>query len=142
MQGGSMNRRAATALLVLAASMSIIGPAGGQTPVATGLPVEERSYENTCDGAQAYFDDFWERILTYDELDASFSDDMEFYLATYRNSNPPPIVEEWRDAQVSFWAALSDFDMYTDSRSLLDAIDHAEEELEDLCGDHDFTDGF
>jgi hypothetical protein len=137
-----MNRRAATALLVLAASMSIIGPAGGQTPVATGLPVEQRSYENTCDGAQAYFDDLWDATNVYVERDTTLMEDIDYFLAYFRASNPPPIVEEWRDAQVSFWAAMSDFDIYTDSTSLLDAIDHAEEELEDLCGDHDFVEEF
>jgi hypothetical protein len=107
----------------------------GSTAVAGG----ERIYEHTCDGAQAYFDDLWEVTNAYVERDTTFREDFEFFLQYFRASNPPPIVEEWTDAHIALWAALSDFEADT---SHLDAIDTAEEDLEDACEGYGFTEDF
>jgi hypothetical protein len=143
--------------VLLGVLLAVWGPSGGcgcehdhtqgtpppvQTPMAKATPAAfaERSYENTCDGAQAYFDDLHEATRAHDELATPmFPDGIEFYLAYYRSSNPPPIVEEWTDANISFWAALSDFAADT---SDLDPIHAAEKELEDLCEDHEFVEDF
>jgi hypothetical protein len=114
--------------------------------MATAAAVEERSYENACDGAQAYFDDLHEATTAFAEHDPgpSWSENLTFFLEYFRASNPPPILEEWTDANITFWAALSDYD--AESTDLLyehlDAIHAAEEELEDACEDYEFTEDF
>lgn len=109
--------------------------------MATAAAVEERSYENTCDGAQAYFDDLHKATIAFAEHDSSWSENLTFFLEYFRASNPPPILEEWTDANISFWAALSDYD--AESTDLLyehlDAKDAAEDELEDACEGYEFT---
>ena len=132
-EGRRMNRCASIAPLVLFALMTTTGSASGQTPMATAVAVEERSYENTCDGAQAYFDDWHEAAAAHEERNTTWSENIEFILEYFRASNPPPIVEEWTDVNIAIWAALSDFDLDTDFSPLLDAKEDAEEELEDMC---------
>ena len=114
-------------------------PEAGTVPATPGV-VEERSYENTCDGAQAYFDDLWDATDAHVELATPmFPDGIEFYIAYFRSSNPPPIVEEWADASLAFWVAMSDFDA---DQSHLEAIHAAEEDLEDACEDYPFTENW
>jgi hypothetical protein len=101
------------------------------------------SCENSCDGAQAYFDDLWEVTRAHPELDASVNDAIDFFLAYFQNSNPPPILEEWVDAQAALWGVLSDdYSPHTDYQAILDAIDDAEDKLEDECGDYPFSENF
>ncbi|MDQ3539255.1 MAG: hypothetical protein M3440_01075 [Chloroflexota bacterium] len=129
-----MNRLGLIAMILLFVSVTTTNSASRQTPKATAGAVEERSYENTCDGAQAYFDDWHEATDAYFERDRTWSETWEFSLAYYRASNPPPIVGEWTDANIAFWAALSDhFYLDPDPLSHGDAIHDAEEELEDVC---------
>jgi len=137
-----MSRRWLLALLLLFTCRATVVSASGQTPAATPDAAGERSYENTCDGAQAWFDDLHDGTDAYVESGTSFSDDIEFFLDYFRNSNPPPILEAWTDAQVVLWANFSDFDGETDYMSMLEAIEDAEEDLEDLCEDHDFVEDF
>jgi hypothetical protein len=119
--------------------MSTVGSAMGQTPTASPSPP---NYENTCDGAQAYFDDLHEVSRVRNELDLSMAEENAFYLAYFQNSNPPPILEEWVDASAALFGAFTDFTSYTDFTALLDAIYDAEEELEDVCEDYPFTESF
>jgi hypothetical protein len=121
------------AMVLLFSSMIITDSVSAQTPMATAGATEERSYENTCDGAQAYFNDWHEAADVYGADGGTRSEVWKFPLAYFRASNPPPIVEEWTEANIVFWAAMSDFDLYMDWMPLLDAIDDASEELEDAC---------
>jgi hypothetical protein len=118
-------------------------PPPGRTPVATSVAVPERSYENTCDGAQAYVNDLDEATNAHFARRETWTGTWEFFLEYYRASNPPPILEEWTDANIAVWAAASDIaaspHFYFKSR---EAIDEAEEELEDACEDYQFTEQF
>jgi hypothetical protein len=89
-----MSRRAYTALLVLFATIPTVGSVVGQTPVASPAAVMWPIYENTRDGAQAYFDDLHEVSRVRNELELSFVEENAFYLAYFQDSNPPPILEE------------------------------------------------
>lgn len=135
-----MSRHSLLCLLLLIACSASMGSAAGQTPVAT--PAAARSYENTCDGAQAWFDDLHEATDGDDDPGTPIAEMAVSFLDYFRNSNPPPILAAWIDAEVTFWANISDFDPEMDYMSLLDAIEDAEEDLADLCEDHDFTENF
>ena len=139
-----MSRLGLLAMLLLFAFMATAGSASGQTPMASPSSVAQRSYENTCAGAQAYFDDLWAVTNAYNERETTVWEDIEFFLAYFRASNPPPILEEWTDANIAIWALLTDVDF--ESAHLLqeynDAKDAAEEELEDICDGYEFTERF
>jgi hypothetical protein len=54
------------------------------------------------------------------------------------------MVKEWREAQTGFWATLTDTNPNTDFTILMarrDSIYSAEDDLDDTCGDHKFTEG-
>jgi hypothetical protein len=111
--------------------------------VASPVAVPAGSYENTCDGAQPYVDDLDKATTAHVERTGTWAGMWEFYLAYYRATNPPPILEEWTDAQIGFWAALTDLaaSPFLPSERL-EAVNAAEEELKDTCEGYDFIERF